>query len=219
MSTFNAERGCSHVLLDTSVLITISLWLWTSQLTSPGLTWKLVYMSWYSRYSLTRSLRKSYFLVRRFHARTVREIPPGSRTLPSFQPEWKPYHPRSTVGWRPWCGWGNTSLLTSPSVHPTHAWERPGLSAPSPAWHVGEWSPGSPSRLSEWKTGEWSVPLFLLPKIPGGKRNESGGGGGRKCKQNVNQAQWSYFKTRGCLKKWRPLPRSSLLGHPGGSLR
>ena len=30
MSTFNAERGCSHVLLDTSVLITISLWLWTS---------------------------------------------------------------------------------------------------------------------------------------------------------------------------------------------
>ena len=30
MSTFNAERGCSHVLLDTSVLVTISLWLWTS---------------------------------------------------------------------------------------------------------------------------------------------------------------------------------------------
>ena len=30
MSTFNAERGCSHVLLDTWVLVTISLWLWTS---------------------------------------------------------------------------------------------------------------------------------------------------------------------------------------------
>ena len=30
MSTFNAERGCSHVLLDIWVLVTISLWLWTS---------------------------------------------------------------------------------------------------------------------------------------------------------------------------------------------
>ena len=30
MSIFNIERGCGHVLLDTWVVVTVSLWLWTS---------------------------------------------------------------------------------------------------------------------------------------------------------------------------------------------
>lgn len=43
--------------------------------------------------------------------------------------------------------------------------------------------------------------------------------GGRKWKQNLSQAQWSYFKTRGCLEKgneslFAELPSES---HPRGS--